>query len=85
MGADPVPFGSRIETSCCAYIRITYIGKPQVGTLVNHSADHSAGNFCCRWAIFSGGEGSFVFLVLDFCYLISPPPKFLVFYLLFTH
>lgn len=38
MGADPVPFGSRIETSCCAYIRITYMGKPQVGTLVNHSS-----------------------------------------------
>lgn len=57
MGADPLPFGSRIETSCCAYIRITCMGKPQVGTLVNHSADHSAGNFCCRSAIFfSGGE-----------------------------
>lgn len=61
MGADPLPFGSRIDTSCCAYIRITCMGKPQVGTLVNHSADHSAdhsaGNCCCRSAIFfSGGE-----------------------------
>lgn len=57
MGADPLPFGSRIETSCCAYIRITCMGKPQVGTLVNHSADHFAGNCCCRSAIFfSGGE-----------------------------
>lgn len=41
MGADPVPLWS-------AYIQITCMGKPQVGTPVNHSA----GNCCCRSSIF---------------------------------
>ena len=56
MGVDPLPFGSRIGTSCCAYIRITCMGKPQAGTLVNPSADHSAGNFVVDLPFFSGGE-----------------------------
>lgn len=41
MGADPVPLWS-------AYIQITCMGKPQVGTPVNHSP----GNCCCRSSIF---------------------------------